>query len=68
MDNIIDMNEILKELQFQVDCYDDKVIDGDELNQAIQEIVWHYAEVHNIKPEKITKGPWPLIKPSIICK
>jgi len=53
MDNIIDMNEILKELQFQVDCYDNKVIDGDELNQAIQEIVWNFAEVYNIKPKRI---------------
>ena len=47
------MNEILKELQFQVDCYDNKVIDGDELNQAIQEIVWHYAELYNVKYKRI---------------
>ena len=53
MDNIIDMNEILKELQFQVDCYDNKVIDGAELNQAIQEIVWNFAEVYNINPKRM---------------
>jgi len=53
MDNIIDMNELIKELQFQVDCFDNKVIDGDELNQAIQEIVWHYTELYNVKYKKI---------------
>jgi hypothetical protein len=47
------MNEIIKELQFQVDCYDNKVIDGYELNQAIQEIVWHYAELYNVKYKRI---------------
>jgi len=47
------MNELIKELQFQVDCFDNKVIDGDELNQAIQEIVWNFAEVYNIKPKRI---------------
>lgn len=53
MDNIIDMNEILKELQFQVDCYDNKVIDSDEFHQAIEEIIQHFAVKYDVKNYKL---------------
>jgi len=43
------MKELLNELQFHLNCYENKDIDGDDLNQAIQEIVWNFAEVYNIK-------------------
>jgi hypothetical protein len=53
MDNIIDMNEILKELQFQVDCYDNKVIDSDEFRQAIEEIIQHFAAKYDVTNYKL---------------
>ena len=53
MDNTIDMNEILKELQFQVDCYDNKVIDSSEFHQATEEIIQHFAAKYNVKNYKL---------------
>jgi citrate lyase gamma subunit len=53
MDNTIDMNEILKELQFQVDCYDNKIIDSDDFHQAIEEIIQHSATKYNVKNYKL---------------
>ena len=53
MDNIIDMNEILKELQFQVDCYDNKVIDSGDFHQAIEEIIQHFAVKYDVKNYKL---------------
>jgi hypothetical protein len=43
------MSKLLNELQFHLNCYESEVIDKDDLKQAIQEIVWNFAEVYNVK-------------------
>ena len=44
MDNIIDMNEILKEIKFQLESLHYETIDLDDFANAIEEIYWEYTD------------------------
>ena len=57
MDNIIDMNEILNEIKYQLQSLHYEVIDLDDFANAIEEIYWEFKV--NSKPNLKSKSNAP---------